>query len=817
MQIVIKLTKEQISLNRSEIRKDEEINYTLKNYCDLSNLNNIHIGSILMALIQRYKDNRIYTKCGRTLFALNPMKTIKSLYNNEKMIEYLKGLAHEPHIYQIAEETFQNDAKVNSIVVTGESGSGKTENVKHLINYFASRNGHLNEKAIERRLIESNALLEAMGNAKTNLNTNSSRFVKLIRIYFDSKKTMVGANIDAVLLEKMRVHSLELSNFHIFYQLLGLPKSELTKYLGKYGINENEGQSNLNKTINSLRQTNFEQHEIDGLMQLIASLILLKRIDFEKEEDCAIAQPIFKRGNINEALNLIENALLLDYTEILRAISTRQLRAGTRRKSVFVVQYSAGEAKERLNSFIEFLYCRTFSFIVKKINQDLSPSIETIKTIQILDIFGFESMEVNSLEQLSINFANEKLQDHYLTVCVIDKQKKFVEEGLDVERNNLWKHVSKTSDEISELLFSALNDPVVMKNNFAKKAVMDSLCLNCQQSKLIKPKPHTSTFVISHYAKNVEYSIIGMVEKNSAADIRTWTSLISNSESSFIRNLIDNNNVDDKKFTTNRRRHTLLTEHRVSVENLIKLLEKTEERFVRCFKPSNITAQNHQNGVEINGCYLYQQLKNSGIVQEVYLTQKDYPYFHKYDLLHRNYRLPTQNVDNDKELRDAIEKFLESLNIPEFEKSIKFGKTGIFMNDLANNSIENYYLNIKRKNVITITKYWKSYILRKKLKTIVERNRAALKIQKFIRRRSLQKNTAVMEVIHNNSLPNGQGTTSNGNENKKFIGFFSYGNPLIRFRTSELNYNLYESSIHSTCKRYGSYKLNQHSLDDEID
>lgn len=139
-----------------------------------------------MSLVHRYKDNKIYTKCGRTLFALNPMKIIKFLYTNERMNDYLLGSTNEPHIYQLAEATFKNDAKVNSIIVTGESGSGKTENVKHLINYFASRNGQLNEKAIERRLIESNALLEAMGNAKTNLNMNSSRFVKLIRIYFDS-------------------------------------------------------------------------------------------------------------------------------------------------------------------------------------------------------------------------------------------------------------------------------------------------------------------------------------------------------------------------------------------------------------------------------------------------------------------------------------------------------------------------------------------------------------------------------------------------------------------------------------------------------
>lgn len=133
----------------------------------------------------------------------------------------------------------------------------------------------------------------------------------------------------------------------------------MTKYFRNNElINNNDCKMNLTKTLNSLKQTNFTDSEVNGLLNVIASIVLLKRIDFEKEEDCAIAKPTFRNGDVNDVLNKIERFLSLDQLEIIRTISSRQLRAGTRRKSVFIVQYTAGEAKERLNSFIEFLYSR---------------------------------------------------------------------------------------------------------------------------------------------------------------------------------------------------------------------------------------------------------------------------------------------------------------------------------------------------------------------------------------------------------------------------------------------------------------------------
>ena len=378
------LDKNQILLNgkklivNSELLKPVNIDDTYDNLMSIPHLNE---PSLLEAINNRYNKNRIYTYTGKILISINPFQQL-DLYNTRLMLEYSQKKSLPPHLYQITYNSYKNltDYKSNqSILISGESGAGKTYGTKEIMKYIAQLSGK--NTLIAKKVIEANPILEAFGNACTSRNDNSSRFGKFIKMQFDKSFRLVGAQIDTYLLEKSRIISGE-KNYHVFLND-GLT-FELTE---------------------SFKTMGFTQAQID----LIANMIqAIKNIKSE--------------FNINSIAELIA----CDLSLLKDALYHRNIKAGN---ECYKLDLSTDEQNNARNSFMMSLYSRLFNYITKEINQRINNDGEYF--IGILDIFGFESFTINSFEHFCINYTNESLQEQFNEYIFKLEQIEYNNEGVD--------------------------------------------------------------------------------------------------------------------------------------------------------------------------------------------------------------------------------------------------------------------------------------------------------------------------------------------------------------------------------------------------
>jgi myosin heavy subunit len=377
---------------------------------------------IFGALRHRYvRDQTIYTYVGSTLVSLNPFQRLdiygKHHINAHKAAQHN---ARQPHIYetgQLAEASLRSSCRNQGILITGESGAGKTEALKYLIEYLCyepqGRSLDIND-----RIIDCNPILEAFGNAKTSRNSNSSRFGKYIKIYY-SGKHVCGASIDSYLLEKTRVvaQSAGESNFHIFSMVINnLDQEQRKQYklcAQPYALCLNLSQEDENTPakfhtlLKLLRDTGFSDGEVDDILRVLAAILNLGQVSFAAAADEHTVCPIQSEANARNFAELLQ----ADYSSVADTLTSKRITVGGEQIRIPLKQQ---ECQNVAKGLCKNIYEALFDFIVGRLNENLNPaSPDRCLSVGLLDIFGFESFQRNSLEQLFINYANEKLQQIY--------------------------------------------------------------------------------------------------------------------------------------------------------------------------------------------------------------------------------------------------------------------------------------------------------------------------------------------------------------------------------------------------------------------
>ncbi|KAG6611688.1 myosin-like protein [Phytophthora cinnamomi] len=486
----------------------------------LTSLEHLHEAALLQALSERFAHDEIYTSIGDILVALNPLKPLPDLYSEHHLNAYkqvmtvltgnsngncngnsqVKDKDLPPHIFTIGGKAFggllKPERRNQSILVSGESGSGKTESTKFLMQFLTSvgSDQSLTERetsgAVEigRRILQTNPILESFGNAQTIRNDNSSRFGKFIKIQFGENNQIVGAQIVSYLLEKVRLlhQSPEERSFHIFYELLegadrelletlGLQKGGKYELLNSYGPNFARKRAVADKyaqlyveTVRAFEDTGVGEQERLDIFKILAALLHLGNVNFKDAggQDDATAVTEASRFHLDKCAELMG----VDVDKLETLLSSREIKAGM---EVMVLRHSPEQAKEICRSLAKAIYGRLFTWLVRRLSDEInyydsavsiSDEDEELATIGILDIFGFESLNRNGFEQLCINYANERLQAQFNEFVFVREQEVYIAEGID------WRNISYPSnaaclalfDDKSNGLFSLLDQECLM-------------------------------------------------------------------------------------------------------------------------------------------------------------------------------------------------------------------------------------------------------------------------------------------------------------------------------------------------------------------
>ncbi|XP_053334493.1 unconventional myosin-VIIa isoform X3 [Clarias gariepinus] len=722
---------------------------------DMISLGDLNEAGILRNLLIRYNERVIYTYTGSILVAVNPYQLLPiytadhiRLYTNKKI-----GTM-PPHIFSIADNCYfnmQRNNKNQCCIISGESGAGKTESTKLILQFLAAISGQ--HSWIEQQVLEANPILEAFGNAKTIRNDNSSRFGKYIDIYFNKRGAIEGAKIEQYLLEKSRVcrQAPDERNYHIFYCMLqGMNQEQKTKlglgqasdytYLTMGNCTVCDGRddvteySNIQSAMKVLMFTDTENWEIS---KLLAAILHIGNLRFEalmlKNLDACL---IVRSPDLAKAAALLE----VDPHDVMTCLTTRTLI--TRGESVST-PLSVDQGFDVRDAFVKGIYGRLFVWIVDKINAATyraPPTKDKIihRSIGLLDIFGFENFTVNSFEQLCINFANENLQQFFVRHVF-----KLEQEEYNLEHIN-WLHIEFTDNQ--DALDMIANKPMNImslideESRFPKGTDATMLHKLNSQHKLntnyIPPKhSHESQFGIQHFAGVVFYETKGFLEKNRDSLHSDIIQLVHSSKNKFIKQIFQADVAMGME--TRKRSPTLSSQFKRSLELLMRTLSTCQPFFVRCIKPNELkTPMMFDRGLCVR------QLRYSGMMETIRIRRAGYPIRYTFAEFVDRYRVFMLMVKPDclqENLRGACGRIARAFLGHNDDWQI--GKTKIFLKDHHDMQLEierdkaitnkvillqksvrgrkqrTNFLKV-RKSVILIQKTWRGYICRKKYKVM---------------------------------------------------------------------------------------------------
>ncbi|KAI8925857.1 P-loop containing nucleoside triphosphate hydrolase protein [Entophlyctis helioformis] len=582
---------------------------------DMVLLSKVTDDQITENLRKRIQADLMFTYIGPTLVAVNPFKKLP--YFTDKEIETYHGSAayeHPPHVYALADKMFQNmivDEENQCVIISGESGAGKTESAKLIMNYIAavsSKGGAGTANIVEeikRIILESNPLLESFGNAKTLRNNNSSRFGKYFEINFTRGGAPMGGKISNFLLEKSRVVGPGKGerNFHIFYQLtkaasahereqLGMMDPQHFHYLkmsGEYsadGINDADEYKDMKAAMDACRISAADQQ---SLLSIVAGILHLGNIDFVEGEKAGTAV-------IRDPQTLAFPAYLLGVAEdvLQQKLLSRIVRTGgfgSKRSSMYDVPLNVEQAQGTRDALAKALYSRMFDWIVQSVNAamaSLAANLQksSILCLGVLDIFGFEIFEKNGFEQFCINYVNERLQQIFIELTLKSEQEEYQREGIK------WTPIDYFNNKIVVDLIESKKPPGIMAilddTCFTMHAVTDGADQKFLQKMDMGVRGHKhyqgaqNHFVIHHYAGSVTYDCDGFTEANKDTLFKDLIQLMQSTNNHFIRALFPEE-VDD---SDKKRPTTVSFKIKNQSQELVDTLMRCTPSYVRCIKPN---------------------------------------------------------------------------------------------------------------------------------------------------------------------------------------------------------------------------------------
>ncbi|XP_068633195.1 unconventional myosin ID [Battus philenor] len=688
-------------------------------------LDNLTTDKFIENLHLRFQHNKIYTYIGEVLVSVNPYKTL-DIYNAQHMAQYRGREMFEvpPHVYAVADacqRVLRQQGRDTCVLISGESGAGKTEASKFIMKYIAANTTQVHREYIDRVknvLIQSNSILETFGNAKTNRNDNSSRFGKYMDIHFDYKGDPVGGHISNYLLEKSRVVSLQPGerNFHAFYQLLstsnpytkkfGLSSSEVYKILGseRGTAHDSKLYSVTNSAFNAL---GFSPSVVEDIWSIVAGVILLGELSFSESTEGEL--------NIGGPLRSCVNAFGVSETALREVFACRVLAAGGELVSK---RHSLSDAHYTRLALAKAAYDRLFSWIVQEINKAIEAPKGTYRStlIGVLDIYGFEIFETNSFEQFCINYCNEKLQQLFIELVLKQEQEEYAREGIQ------WTPVQYFNNRIICELVDAPHQGII--------AIMDEACLNPtkisdkqlleamdkrlsghkhytsrQLSPIDKKLKHGVDFRITHYAGDVTYAITGFMDKNKDSLWQDLKRLLHSSRNQSLADMWPEGATNIQK--TSKRPPSAATLFRNSMSALVTGLQSKEPFYVRCVKPNPVQAPNAWDDQLVR-----HQVAYLGLVENVRVRRAGFASRQRYDRFLKRYKMLSQYTwpnfrgAND---RDAVMVLLRDLQLTD----VQFGHTKLFIRSAKTiHGLEAARAELIPSIVVLLQKLWRGTVAR---------------------------------------------------------------------------------------------------------
>uniref|UniRef100_A0A8C7GYK6 Unconventional myosin-Ib n=1 Tax=Oncorhynchus kisutch TaxID=8019 RepID=A0A8C7GYK6_ONCKI len=662
---------------------------------DMVLLEPLNEDSFIENLRKRFDHNEIYTYIGSVVISMNPYRSL-SIFTPEKVEEYRNRNFYElsPHIYALADEAYRSlrdQDKDQCILITGESGAGKTEASKLVMSYVAAVCGRGQEvNKVKEQLLQSNPVLEAFGNAKTVRNDNSSRFGKYMDIEFDFKGDPLGGVISNYLLEKSRVCKQPRGerNFHIFYQLLSgasgdtLTKLKLDRDFSKYNylsldsatVNGLDDAASFRTVRNAMQIVGFMEDEVQLVLELVAAVLKLGNIEFKPESRVNG----FDESRVKDKNDLKEMCELLgiEQSVLERAFSYRTVEAKMEKVSTTLNVAQAYYARDAL---AKNLYSRLFSWLVTRINE----SIKVGLVMGVLDIYGFEIFEDNSFEQFIINYCNEKLQQIFIELTLREEQEEYVREGIEwtnIEyfNNAIICDLIENNGILAMLDEECLRPGTVTDDTFLDK--LNTICAEHQhfESRLSKNSkfltdhslPH-SCFRIQHYAGKVLYRVEGFVDKNNDLLYRDLSQAMYKATHSLMRQLFPEGNPAKVNL---KRPLTAGFQFKASVGGLMRNLQTKNPNYIRCIKPNDKKAAHI-----FTDSLVCHQVRYLGLMENVRVRRAGYAFRQPYEPCLERYKMLCKQTWPHWRgpARDGVEVLLTDCSVPAEE--FAYGRSKIFI------------------------------------------------------------------------------------------------------------------------------------------
>ncbi|TQD87475.1 hypothetical protein C1H46_026987 [Malus baccata] len=597
---------------------------------DMTKLAYLHEPGVLDNLRSRYDINEIYTYTGSILIAVNPFCRLPHLYDSHMMEQY-KGADFgelSPHPFAVADEAYRlmiNDGISQSILVSGESGAGKTESTKLLMRYLAYMGGRgvAEGRSVEQQVLESNPVLEAFGNAKTVRNNNSSRFGKFVELQFDQNGRISGAAIRTYLLERSRVCQVSNPerNYHCFYMLCAAPPEDVQRfklgpaktfhYLNQSDCIELDALDDAEEYIatrKAMEVVGISSEEQDAIFRVVAAILHLGNIEFAKGKEMDSSMPKDDKSWFH--LKTAAQLFMCDVKALEDSLCKRIIVTRDETITKWLDPEAAAVSRDALAKVV---YSRLFDWLVDKINNSIGQDPDSKFLIGVLDIYGFESFKTNSFEQFCINLTNEKLQQHFNQHVFKMEQEEYTKEEIDwsyiefVDNKDILDLIEKKPGGIIALLDEACMFPRSTHETFAQKLYQTFK----NHKRFMKPKLSQSDFTICHYAGDQQ------------------------------------------------------------LQQLLETLSSTEPHYIRCVKPNNVLKP-----AIFENKNVLQQLRCGGVMEAIRISCAGYPTRKAFaEFIDRFGLLAPEVLDGSTDEVNACKRLLEKVGLEGYQ----IGKTKVFL------------------------------------------------------------------------------------------------------------------------------------------
>ncbi|XP_029318030.1 unconventional myosin-Ie isoform X2 [Cottoperca gobio] len=717
---------------------------------DMVLLSKINEDAIVDNLKKRYMDDYIFTYIGPVLISVNPFKLMP--YFGEKEVEMYQGAAqyeNPPHIYALADNMYRNmmiDSENQCVIISGESGAGKTVAAKYIMGYISKvSGGGPKVQHVKDIILQSNPLLEAFGNAKTVRNNNSSRFGKYFEIQFSSGGEPDGGKIFNFLLEKSRVvmRNPGERSFHIFYQMiegasgeqkgsLGITSLDYYTYLnqsGSYKVDDINDKSDFQETMHAMDVIGISAEDRSMVLQIVAGVLHLGNITFKEAGNYAAVES-------EEFLAFPTFLLGIDQKRLKEKLTSRKMDSkwGNAVESIDVT-LNVEQACYTRDALSKALHSRLFDFLVESINKAMVKDHQQFN-IGVLDIYGFEIFQKNGFEQFCINFVNEKLQQIFIELTLKAEQEEYVQEGIK------WTQIEYFNNKIVCDLIESKNPPGIMCILDDVCATMHAVGEGADQTMLQKLRVQINThehfnswnqgFIIHHYAGKVSYDAEGFCERNRDVLFIDLIELMQSSEIAFIRALFQESLNTEKKG----RPTTAGSKIKKQANDLVSTLMKCTPHYIRCIKPNETKKPRDWEESRVK-----HQVEYLGLKENIRVRRAGYAYRRVFKKFLNRYAIltkeswPTWRGDE----KQGVLHLLRSVNMD--QDQFQLGRTKIFIKApeslfLLEETRERKFDGYAR----TIQRAWRKYMARKKYVQMREEASDLLLNRKERRRHSLNRN-----------------------------------------------------------------------------